>query len=88
MIELILIILGLNAFLEALLDKWGIWDYLHENGHKTPSRLIYELSQCRFCLTFWTGVLLTGIVSLISGPELQHLVIPLVIAGLRKIFER
>lgn len=80
--KLLVIILGLTAFAEALASKFWIWDLLERKGAESGSQLIYELFSCRLCLSFWTGTLITIVASLIAGPELIHLMIPFVVSGI------
>ena len=65
MITSILIVIGLNFFIDAMFEKFGTWELIEEKGSK-KSEFIYKLTSCRFCLHFhinWILILLLGFFS-------------------------
>lgn len=51
------------AFILTLLRKWGVieWVQVHGNG------FFAKMFSCDFCLSWWTGVVLSGILLIITG---------------------
>lgn len=53
----------LSAFVLSVFNKWGWieWAQVHTDG------LIYEMLTCRFCLSFWTAILICLIYAIFTG---------------------
>ena len=65
MITSILIVIGLNFFIDAIFEKFEIWDLIEEKGSKR-SEFVFKLTSCRFCLHFhinWILIVLFGFLS-------------------------
>lgn len=65
MITSILIVIGLNFFIDAMFEKFGVWEIIESKGSR-KSKFIYKLTSCRFCLHFhinWILILLLGFFS-------------------------
>lgn len=82
MIQIILVVYGLVLFVNALFEKWGLWDKIALLGAVCKHKKIYELAQCRFCLLFHTGWIITLIYCLFNGFEAGFLITPFVVTGL------
>lgn len=52
MIQSIFVVLGLVYFLDALFDKWGVYEMIAQYGSKAKRKFIYDLCFCRFCQLF------------------------------------
>lgn len=68
---IVVLIAVLAAFVIRLLGKWGIREWVQVHGGSFFGQMFY----CDFCLSFWTGcvlsvfcVLLTGRVELFAVP--------------------
>lgn len=85
--EKIFVILGLVHFVDAIFEKWGIWDKLLLIGAMVKNRFFYDLTQCRFCLRFHLSVLFTLIHSIFFGFNIQDLLIPFVVLGLTNLIK-
>jgi len=86
--ENIIIILGLLYFIDALLDKFLIWNWIERKGSKVKFKFMYLLSQCRFCIMFHIGWILTLIYGAITVFKIELIVVPFVISGLTRIIEK
>lgn len=53
-----------TAFVLGLASKWGVleWAQVH-----APTEFFSKLLNCKFCLSFWTGLVISLILSLASG---------------------
>ncbi|QHB40979.1 hypothetical protein HWC99_gp48 [Flavobacterium phage vB_FspS_tant8-1] len=83
--EKIFVILGLVHFVNALFEKWGIWDKLLLVGSISKNRFFYDLTQCRFCLLFHLSIIFTLIHSICFGFNIHDLLIPFVVLGLTQL---
>lgn len=63
MLEIIIIVALLAAFVILLIDKIGLRDIIIQNA----PRLISKLFECDFCLSFWTSVVLTAVIVASTG---------------------
>ena len=65
----ILLIALTAAFIILLLTKVGIIEWLQVNGLKAKNDrlndIVSKLANCHFCLSFWTGFILSVIVALL-----------------------
>jgi len=57
MLLAIILLVGSVSFIEALFDKFQIWNKLELLAMNAPNRILNELLNCRFCLRFWLSVL-------------------------------
>jgi hypothetical protein len=88
MTQEIFIVLGLVMFVDALFEKWGVWEYIAKVGSGSSSETIFQLSQCEFCLKFHLSVVLTLILSIFVGFEWSILIVPGVVSGLIRLIDR
>lgn len=84
-IEIIIIIATLIAFVDALDRKHGIYDWFHKRCANTGSKLLYRLSSCQFCIRFHLGWILFVLFSILDLFNITYLLIPFGVAGLLKI---
>lgn len=54
----------LSAFILLLMRKWGVIEWLQVHG----SRLVAEMANCNFCLSWWANV----IVCLVLAAVMQN----------------
>lgn len=59
------------SFVVLLMKKWGVTEYMQVHG----KGLLPELFSCDLCLSFWTSVVITAILS-VSVREPWMLTIP------------
>lgn len=78
----IIIVFGVVLFLTALFDKFGTWQLIEKKGSECKSKFFYTLSQCRFCITFHLGWIITLFVGAFSCFTWELLPIPFVVSGL------
>lgn len=81
LLQTIFVVLGLTLFINAVLEKWNLWDMIHEIGSKTSSEWIYRLTTCRFCVLSHICWIVTIIVGAFGGFSWSLLVVPLVVSG-------
>lgn len=87
MIQTFFIILVLFLFLNKLLNKWGIYEWLSSFGTRSKYKFIWEITNCKFCLAFHCIVLITIGYSGIMGFETHHLIAPFVVMGLLTLID-
>lgn len=56
----------------AVLAKWGAWEWLQVHS---PNDFLNRLFQCKFCCSWWMGVLCSVGLSLIAG-DWTYLLLP------------
>lgn len=54
------------AFVITLGDKWGVIEWVQVHGNAFFS----EMFRCRFCLSWWVGVVLSLLISAMAGDPL------------------
>lgn len=86
--ERIIIILGIIYFIDALLEKFNIYGWFMLKAMKSPIKLIYDLSCCKFCIMFHLTWIITFIYGAITGFSLSLVVVPFVVSGLIRIIEK
>lgn len=77
LLEIILLV-GYVSFIEALFDKFQIWNKLELLAITAPNRILHELLNCRFCLRFWLSVLtyvVLCVFSYVNGVNLAVLIV-------------
>lgn len=52
------------SFLRTLAIKWGILDWLQLNA---PNDFLHKLFSCEFCQSFWLGMLVCFIISIVTA---------------------
>lgn len=67
----VVIVALLSAFALTLLRKWGIIEWLQVHGNN----LISKLANCDFCLSFWSGLIISLLFIVIVG-DLELALIP------------
>lgn len=60
LISIILIALA-SAFVLTLAYKWGVIEWMQVNGDK----IISQMANCDFCLSFWSNVIVCMVVMLV-----------------------
>lgn len=61
------------SFFLGLMSKWKVLEWLQIHA---PNDFLLELFSCRFCLAFWTSLILCMVLALASG-EWLFLFIPM-----------
>lgn len=83
----ILLIALTAAFIILLLTKVGIIEWLQVNGLKAKNDrlndIVSKLANCHFCLSFWSGLILSVIVALITT-DYELLVAPILTAPITR----
>lgn len=82
MIKIILITFGIVSCIDALFEKWFVWDWIEEQGSKAKSKFVFDLSFCRFCLLFHLGWMVTLFVACFEGFTWSCLLVPFVVSGI------
>jgi hypothetical protein len=59
-----IIIATVDGWLLTLGYKWGVIEWLQSHA---PNDLIWQLFNCQYCLSWWSGLLLSGVAALIGG---------------------
>ena len=54
----------LAAFVLSLLNKWRILEWLQIHS---PNEFLHKLFMCKFCCSWWVGVLVSAIWAVASG---------------------
>ena len=68
------IVASVAAWLLTLAKKWRILEWIEVRATK---KFIYLLVTCDFCLSWWTGVLLTAVLFCLTG-DTNALIVPFV----------
>lgn len=76
----IVIVLGLVYFVQSLLMKWRFYDWFSEWA-VDKGKFFYRLSNCHYCMTFWTCVFCSLIGVTFRVLELSFLLTPFVVFG-------
>lgn len=58
------IIATFDGWLLTLGYKWGVIEWCQAHA---PCDLVWKLFDCQYCLSWWSGLLLSGIAALIGG---------------------
>lgn len=80
MLTHVIIIALISAFVILFITKVGLRDFVIERSPK----LISEMFNCDFCLSFWTNVFMTIIVISYTG-FLPFMAVPIVAAPITRI---
>ncbi len=80
--------MGIVEFINAIFEKYFVWNWLMEKGANQRSKFIYKLSSCRFCLRFHLSVFILVLYGFYTGFDLGMLFIPFVCSGLTYSIER
>lgn len=59
-----IIIATVDGWLLTLGYKWDIIEWLQSHA---PNDLVWKMFDCQYCLSWWSGLLLSGIAALIGG---------------------
>lgn len=88
MSEQILILTGFIGFITALFSKYNVWRRLERWGAmEQDSRLVAELMNCRFCLTFHISVIVYGAMCVVTNGNDFNLAVIVVSNGLIHLFK-
>jgi len=87
-VEVIIYVTLLTAFLDALLDKWGIWSKYQAWAANSRYRWAYNLSFCHLCKRFWLSVIISGVFFTIWGLFPGILAVPFLVGGAFQILEK
>ena len=63
MIEYVVLVALLAAFMVLLVKKWGIAEYWQIHGNDFVSRLF----SCDLCMSFWACVIVSAVAMVVSG---------------------
>ena len=63
MIESVVLVALLAAFVVLLVKKWGIAEYWQIHGNDFVSRLF----SCDLCMSFWACVIVSAVATAVSG---------------------
>lgn len=88
MVQSVLLVLGAVHFLDALFDKWGFWNKLSEYGSQSRFRLVYDLTNCKFCIMFHLSVLITIAFGAIWSFSMGLVAVPFVVGGLTRLIRK
>jgi hypothetical protein len=88
MIQSIFVVLGLVYFLDALFDKWGVYEMIAQYGSKAKRKFIYDLCFCRFCQLFHIGSFITIVYGVFSAFSFDLVIVPFVVSGLTRLIEK
>lgn len=83
LLQTIFVVLGLTLFINALMEKWNLWDDIARFGSNSKSKFFYQLTTCRFCLLSHIGLVVTCIVGIFGGLSVSWsvLIVPMVVSG-------
>lgn len=83
----VLLIALTAAFIILLLTKIGIIEWLQVNGIKAKNDrlndIVSKLANCNFCLSFWSGLILSVIVALVTS-NYELLIAPILTAPITR----
>lgn len=85
MLEAIFIVLGLTMFIEALFEKWNLWDDFARLGSRSDFEFVMKLTSCRFCMMFWLSVLVTFFYWITHEFFWGLFIVPFVVSGFNQL---
>ena len=89
LIKTIFIVVGFLGLLNGLFDKFHVWETIEKVlikiSDKTGLKLFFELAFCMFCQRFWISVILTAIVAIFTGYNLETILVPFIAFGIYNI---
>lgn len=89
LIKTIFIVVGFLGLLNGLFNKHYVWEKIEllliRIGDKLNIKLIFDLAFCMFCQRFWITVILTLIVSIFTGYNLETILVPFIAFGIYNI---
>lgn len=88
MIQTILIVLGLLHFIDALFEKWNIWENVLQFGCNSKHKFIYDLCFCRFCLLFHLGWIITFLYGCFYSFSFDLMIVPCVVTGITYLIQK
>lgn len=71
MIESVVLVALLAAFVVLLVKKWGIAEYWQIHGNDFVSRLF----SCDLCMSFWACVIVSVVATVVSG-DVRMMAVP------------
>lgn len=80
-LQTIFIVFGLVMFINAIFEKWSVWDDISRIGSNTTSEFLFKLTTCRFCLLFHIGWIVTIVVGLFGTFSWPLLAVPFIVGG-------
>jgi len=80
MIENIILTLGMVYFFGGLFDKFNLLKKFNDYA-QSKSKLLYRLSNCRFCIMFWVSVFSFVLVSGFKLLGIGFILFPFVVLG-------
>jgi len=80
--KFIIIVLGAVLFITALMEKFHIWFRIEKFGASQKRKFIYDLSQCRFCVTFHLCVIVSLLYIAATGIGFENMIFVPIISGL------
>lgn len=80
-LQQIFIVFGLVLFIDAMFEKWSIWNDIAKIGSRSTKEWIFKLTTCRFCLLFHIGWIVTVIVGLFGTISWPLVIVPFVVGG-------
>lgn len=52
------------AFALSVATKWGVLEWLQVHA---PNEFFNKLLNCNFCCSFWIGLILSGVLAIVTG---------------------
>ena len=80
-LQTIFIVFGLVMFINAIFEKWNIWDDIAKIGSNTSSEFIFNLTACRFCVLFWITWIVAVPVAILNDLTWSFFIVPFVVGG-------
>ena len=88
MIDILIIVIALISFLDAIFEKIGMWEMLQKAAADQESKFLYKLSSCRFCIKFHMSVIMVVTIGFVDGFNLNLVTIPFLASGLMYLFDK
>ncbi len=63
LVHKVILIALLTAFVLALMKKWNVIEWLQVHA---PSETLYKLFSCPFCLSWWTGLVISAVAAFVT----------------------
>ena len=85
MLIALILITCLTAFVDALLEKWGVWIRFFDFAASYKYRWLFQLASCQFCQRFWIGLIICVVWAFLFPVDELYLLLPFCVSGALKI---
>lgn len=89
LVKTVIVVLGLLGLFEGVASKYFLWQKIEKTLLKlsdfTNFKGFFVLAFCRFCQRFWISVLISVLLSVFVGFQLETILIPFLVIGIYQV---